>query len=340
MLAAAPWLLDRTQNLLSAGLHFDARDVMRPDAMLQRLGELALALLGILVPIGVVALGLAVLAALAAGGWNFTLKALAPQFNRLDPLSGLGRMVSRDHLGNLLKSCLLAAVLGAIGTAYLWTHLGEFHDALKMSLPGALGHIGQSLVAGTGLMVLALLVAALVDVPLQRLLLARRLKMSVQEHKQEHKEVEGNADIKAKVKARMREMAKRRMMAAVPKADLVVMNPTHYAVALKYDEGQMAAPRVVAMGADLVALRIRDLAKASKVPVLQAPALARALYAHSDLDQEIPARLFSAVAQVLAHVYQLRAALSGRSAMPADLPEIAVPPDLDPHNPPPAEDHP
>ena len=156
--------------------------------------------------------------------------------------------------------------------------------------------------------------------------------MSHQEIKQEHKELEGNQEIKAKIKARMREMTKRRMMAAVPLADLVVMNPTHYAVALKYDDKKMGAPRVVAKGADLLAMAIRDLAKDSKVPVLQAPVLARALYAHAELDREIPAALFAAVAQVLAYVYQLRAALAGQIAMPADLPELNVPEELDPHN--------
>ena len=129
----------------------------------------------------------------------------------------------------------------------------------------------------------------------------------------------------------MREMTKRRMLAAVPKADLIVMNPTHYAVALKYDDKTMGAPRVVAKGADLLAMTIRDLARASSVPVLQAPVLARALYAHAELDREIPAALFAAVAQVLAYVYQLRAALAGNAAMPAALPELDVPAELDPH---------
>ena len=130
----------------------------------------------------------------------------------------------------------------------------------------------------------------------------------------------------------MREMSNRRMLAAVPKADLVVMNPTHYAVALKYDDARMGAPRVVAKGADLLALRIRDVANGAKVPVLQAPVLARALYAHAELDREIPAALFAAVAQVLAYLYQLRAALSGKAAMPGELPELQVPVELDPHH--------
>ena len=191
------------------------------------------------------------------------------------------------------------------------------------------------------LVLLALALFAAVDVPLQRQLHAMRLKMSHQELKQEHKEVEGNGEVKAKVRARMREMAQRRMLAAVPTADLVVMNPTHYAVALKYDEGKMGAPRVVAKGADLMAMRIRDTAKDAKVPVLQAPVLARALYAHAEVDREIPAALFAAVAQVLAYVYQLRAALAGRVGLPGALPELNVPAELDPHNKPgwkPSED--
>ena len=130
----------------------------------------------------------------------------------------------------------------------------------------------------------------------------------------------------------MRELVRRRMMAAVPEADLVVMNPTHYAVALKYDEATMGAPRVVAKGADLIAMKIRDLAKAADVPVLQAAPLARALYAHAELDREIPAALFGAVAQVLAYVWQLRAAMRPGGKAPAPLPELNVPDELDPHH--------
>jgi flagellar biosynthetic protein FlhB len=155
--------------------------------------------------------------------------------------------------------------------------------------------------------------------------------MTPQEFKQEQREVEGSAEVKARQRSRMRELATRRMLAAVPKADLVVMNPTHYAVALRYEEARMSAPKVVAKGADLIALRIRDAALAAKVPVLQAPPLARALYAHAELDRPVPQALFTAVAQVLAHVYQLRAHLRGEAAEPAPLAAIALPPGLDPH---------
>jgi flagellar biosynthetic protein FlhB len=200
-----------------------------------------------------------------------------------------------------------------------------------MSLPAAIPAATGAMASGLALILLALAVCAAIDVPLQKYQHAARLKMSHQELKQEHKESEGNSEVKGKVRARMREMTKRRMIAAVPKADLVVMNPTHYAVALKYDDKVMGAPRVVAKGADLLALRIRDVAKDSQVPVLEAPVLARALYAHAELDREIPTALFAAVAQVLAYVYQLRAALSGQAPMPGVLPALDVPAELDPH---------
>ncbi len=331
LVVAAPWLASSSLQMLQQGLRFNAIDVMAPAAMGQHLADLALAFLAVMLPMGAVVLALAVGAAVAAGGWNLTFKPLMPKFSHLDPLAGLGRMVSRSHLGLLVKACGLALILAVIGGAYLSSHLAEFHDALTMSLPVAISHTAQALVAGLALLVLALAVSAAIDMPLQRLMLAKRLKMSVQEAKQEQRDSDGNVEVKAKLKARMREMAKRRMLAAVPGADLVVMNPTHYAVALKYTEGQMAAPRVVAKGADLIALRIRDIAKEAKVPVLQSPALARALFAHTEIDAEVPARLFSAVAQVLAYVYQLRSAMAGRGAMPAELPVIEVPPDLDPH---------
>jgi len=199
-----------------------------------------------------------------------------------------------------------------------------------MPLPSALAAGGRLLLGGLLLLLGVLALFALVDVPLQRRLLQRRLRMSVEEMRKEMKEVEGNAEVKGKMKLRMREMVNRRMLAAVPRADLVVMNPTHYAVALRYDEAKMAAPRVVAKGADLLALRMRDLARESGVPVLQAPPLARALYAHTEVDREIPARLFGAVAQVLAWVYQVRDAMASGRPLPAQAPVPEVPADMDP----------
>jgi flagellar biosynthesis protein FlhB len=320
------WMTER----LADGLRFDARALASPLAMLERLGAAGVQLLVAVLPLGGLLLLVALAAGVAAGGWNFTFKALQPRLSKLDPIAGLGRVFSLQQLGEMLKASTLAVLLGTLGALYLRHHLPGFAALLGQPLPAALSSAGTLVWGGVLLLLLLLGAFALVDVPLQRQLLLRRLRMSFEELKKEHKDVEGNAEVKAKVRLRMREMANRRMLAAVPKADLVVMNPTHYAVALKYDEARMAAPRVVAKGADLIALRIRDSAKASAVPVLQAPALARALYAHTEVDQEIPAALFGAVAQVLAWVYQLRAAVAAGRAAEPPAPDVHVPPELDP----------
>ena len=327
----APELAGWLKNILVAGLQFDARLLAEPDAMTTRLGELALRMMLLLLPLGGALAAVALAAGVASGGWNWTLKPMLPNLGKLNPLAGLGRMFSKHQLGETLKACGLALVLGAIGAFYLRAQLPAFVALLDLPLPAALSQAVSTLQGGLLLLVVALALFALVDVPLQRKWLQDRLKMSHQEVKQEYKELEGNVEVKGKMRALMRERVKRRMLAAVPTADLVVMNPTHYAVALKYDDGSMAAPRVVAKGADLIALRIRDIAREAQVPVLEAPPLARALYAHAELDREVPPALFAAVAQVLAYVYQLRAALAGRGVMPGELPVLPVPVELDPH---------
>jgi len=332
LVALAPQLIGWLQTLLAQSLRFDAVAAGNPAVMTERLAEIGLKLLWVVIPLGAVMAVMAIAAAAMIGGWNWSFKPLMPQFSKLNPITGLPRMFSKQQLIDALKACALAIVLGLIGAAYLRSNIETFGGVMGLSLPAALQQVGSTVLGGLLLLLLALALFAAVDAPLQRHLHTSRLKMTHAEVKQEHKEVEGNAEIKAKIKVRMREMSRRRMLAAVPGADLVVMNPTHYAVALKYDDAKMAAPRVVAKGADLLAMSIRDTAKTSKVPVLQAPVLARALYAHAEIDREIPAALFAAVAQVLAYVYQLRAAMSGQSPVPAELPELNVPAELDPHN--------
>jgi flagellar biosynthetic protein FlhB len=326
----APELTSWSARLLGDGLRFDAQALQHPVQMVERLAALAATMLLALLPIGALCALLAFGAGVLAGGWNFTWKPLAPKLETIDPIAGFKRLVSWQQLANTLKSCLLSLVLGAAGALYLATQWGRAAELLAMPLSQGLAAAGSLLRNGLLILGAVLLVFALVDVPLQRQLLLRRLRMSVEELKKEMRDVEGNAEVKGKMKLRMREMANRRMLAAVPRADLVVMNPTHYAVALKYDESTMAAPRVVAKGADLLALRIRDLARESKVPVFEAPPLARALYAHCEVDQQVPARLFAAVAQVLAWVYGLRDALAAGRPHTAAAPVPDVPADMDP----------
>ena len=332
LVTLAPLVTRWLKQSLADALRFNVAASSDPLAMTERLSEFGMKFLWLVVPLGLVMAAVALVGSVAIGGWNWTLQPLAPKFDKLNPITGLPRLFSKQQFIDALKACALALVLGLIGALYLKSHIGDFGSVIAMPLPAALEQVGSTVIGGLMLLLLVLALFAAIDAPLQHHLHASRLKMTHQEAKQEHKEVEGNGEVKAKQKVRMREMSRRRMLAAVPKADLVVMNPTHYAVALKYDDTKMAAPRVVAKGADLLAMSIRDTAKASKVPVLQAPALARALYAHAELDREVPAALFAAVAQVLAYVYQLRAALAGHSAMPGDLPELNVPAELDPHN--------
>lgn len=330
LIAFAPRLTDWLRRLLENGLRFDHEAVDNTGTMVERLAASGIDMLVVVLPLGTAVAVVAAGSAVLSGGWNWTTKPLHPNFSKFNPLTGLGHLFQKEQLINTLKVCLLALILGVIGALYFKAQLPEFASLISMPLPTALSETGSLLQGGMVLMLIAMALFALVDVPLQRFMLLHRLRMTFEEAKQEHKDVEGNTQVKGKIKAKMREIARRKMMAAVPGADLVVMNPTHYAVVLKYDEATMAAPRVVAKGTDLLAFRIRDAAKAANVPVLEAPPLARALYRHAEVDQEIPAALFGAVAQVLAWVYQLRAALAAGRPLNAPAPAIVVPPGLDP----------
>jgi flagellar biosynthetic protein FlhB len=332
LVAVAPQLTGWLQRLLARGLIFDAATVSQPERMADRLAVFGWEMLLFVLPMGLLMMAVGVAASVACGGWNFSWKAMEPKFSKLDPISGVARLFAASQIGMTLKACLLALVLGLIGALFVQANMGRFLHSMAVPLPAALNHAAGTVWAGMLLLLLAVGAFALVDVPLQKFVWLRGLRMSHEEVKKEHKEVEGNAEVKGKQKARMREAANRRMLAAVPSASVVVMNPTHFAVALRYDDGRMAAPLVVAKGADLMAFRIRDAARAAQVPVLEAPPLARALYAHAEVDREIPAALFSAVAQVLAWVFQLRAAMAGKARAPGDLPELQVPPELDPKN--------
>ncbi len=321
-----PTLASYSQRLLVDGLTFDHDTIASPKLA----GEHAVGLFTrgfmVVLIVGGLFMAAGVGANLLYGGWNLTFKAVTPNFGRLNPIAGFARLFSFNQLATVLKASLLAIAVGCCGTIYLKNHFADLGGVLTAELPDGLATVGRTLGGGFLAMVGVLAAWALVDIPWQKKQFMDKLKMSRQEQKQEHKESEGNAEVKAKIKQKMREMAKRRMMKAVPAADIVVMNPTHYAVALKYDQNAMGAPRVVAKGTDRLALRIRDLARDAGVPVLEAPPLARALYTHVDLDGEVPAMLFAAVAQVLAWVYQLR----GAPAMNVRPPDVHVPPELDP----------
>ena len=330
MMALAPLMFGQLKLYLSRQLSFDARTITQPSEMLHRLQDMvSIGLLGAAV-FGLIVAAAAMLSTVAAGGWVASLKPVMPDFSRANPLTGFGRLFTKDRLSDVLKMVVLTVVLLALGTVYLSSSLGALAMLVLQPSTAALQYVADWMVRGMGLMMLVILLLAMVDVPLQNFLHKSRLKMSHQEVKQEHKESDGNPQLKSKQRQRQREAAQGNSIAAVPKADFVLMNPSHFAVAIRYDEASMRAPQVVSKGADLLAMRIRDLAKQNAIPVLQSPMLARALYANAELDQDIPASLYTAVAQVMVYIYRLKAALRGDGPMPGEPPLPFVPPELDP----------
>ena len=248
----------------------------------------------------------AVLGPISVGGIIFSTKALVPKLDRLDPIRGLQKVFSWRGVVELIKSLIKFALVAAVGYLLLLAKYDDFIAFSDVPIAEGLTSLGNELIWLFIMLSSTLLIVALVDVPFQLWDHQRQLKMIRQEVKDEHKESDGNPEVKSKQRSRQRDIAFRRMMDAVPDADVVITNPTHYAVALKYDQDKMNAPVVVAIGADLIAQQIRRVALANDVPILEAPVLARALYFNSDLNKEIPAGLYLAIAQVLAYVYQLR----------------------------------
>jgi flagellar biosynthetic protein FlhB len=332
LVALLPTGFEALRTALRAQLLFDHSTLLQPQQMVERLTSGSAQGLMLVLPLGLLVLAIAIAAIVASGGYAPSSKPITPDLTRLSPLAGIGRLFSKQQLADTAKLAGITAVIGVVAWQFIGVHVAPFATLVLMPLEGALGQLGAWMSTGVTLLLIVVLLFAVIDVPLQQFLHANRLKMSLEEVKREHKDMEGDPFIKGKRRARQRELAQRNSITAVPRADLVVMNPTHYAVAIRYDDATMNAPRVIAKGADLLAMRIRDVAKASDVPVLQSPMLARALYAHAEIDSEIPAALYTAVAQVLAYVYQLKAALRGQGAMPGDQPVPEVPPELDPHH--------
>lgn len=330
VLVLAPILFDHLQLSIGRQLSFDAASVMQTGQMLTRLADATTIGIAGCVAFAAIVSTATIGAAVASGGWVNSLKPLMPDLSRLNPLSGFGNLFTKKKLLSVSKMVVLMGILFTIAGLFLQSGLQTVASLVLQPSSSAIRHLVEWLTSGMGLMLLVVLFAALVDLPLQKFLHRDEMKMSHQEVKQEGKESDGNPQIKAKIRQKQRELANRNSVNAVPKADFVVMNPTHFAVAIRYDDKTMRAPQVISKGTDLLAMKIRDVAKHHAIPVLQAPMLARALYANSELDQDIPSTLYTAVAQVLAYVYRLRAAMRGEGPMPGELAQPFVPPELDP----------
>jgi flagellar biosynthetic protein FlhB len=324
-----PTLAERTMALVRGGLRFDAATAKDPSRAADLAGSAALDALFATLPLLVLPVLAACAATLAVGGRVFSTEPVMPKLERIDPMAGIGRLFSVESVIDILKLAGLAALVGLVGAWFVADGVAHFAGYMAMSLPAALSGVATELRVGLLTASAVVVLAALIDGPVQVWRHHVRMRMTHQEARKEHRESEGDPRLKARIRERQRAMSRGRMLEAVPGADVVVTNPTHFAVALKYDDGATGAPRVVAKGADLLAARIREIALEAGVPLLESPPLARALYRHVPLEQEIPAPLYAAVAQVLAWVYQLRQHRAGQAEMPRE-PGIELPAGLDP----------
>lgn len=292
-------------QLMRRGMQFEPGTALDTHRMLSNAARSGADALMAIAPL----LGLLVLAAIVApmalGGWLFTTKSLAPNFGRLNPLKGFGRMFSVQGLVELVKAVAKTLLVGAVAYWAIARDRDAVMGLMTQSPRAALPYVGEMIVVCCAFIVASLLLVAAIDVPFQLWQHYKKLRMTKEEVRQENKENEGDPHLKAHIRQLQRQTARRRMMQDVPRADVIVTNPTHFAVALEYKDN-MSAPRVLAKGTDLVARRIREMGVEHNIPILEAPPLARALHAHVEIGHEIPATLYTAVAEVLAWVFQLR----------------------------------
>jgi len=317
-------------QMLRDGLTLNRDMAFNANLMIPRLYDLALDMLFTFSPFLLAVLLVAAFSPLLLNGWLFSVEALQPKFSKMNPVSGIARMFSRNSLVELAKAIGKAMLVGGVAAWVIW-HNKEAVMALgTQAVAASIPQMGHLVGASFMMIVGAMLLIVMIDVPFQLWDHNKKLMMTKEEVRQESKETEGDPMVKGRIRSLQREAARKRMMAAIPTADVVVTNPTHYAVALKYGEKGMRAPVVVAKGSHLLALRIREIAEENHVPILEAPPLARALHKHTELGESIPEALYTAVAEVLAYVYQLHRYEKQGGPRPQEPAHLPVPLELDP----------
>ncbi|MEQ9845132.1 MULTISPECIES: flagellar biosynthesis protein FlhB [Pectobacterium] len=319
----------RLARIVSQSLNFDYATIGDDTQMLRHVGSLLRQAASALIPIMFGAVLVALSAPLLLGGVLFSTKSLKVDFKKLDPISGLKRLFSAQSLAELFKAILKSVMVGIISTLFLIHNWPKILHLISESPIAALGDALELAVMCGFLIIMGLIPMVAFDVFWQVWSHIKKLRMSKQEIRDEHKQSEGDPHVKGRIRQQQRAIAQRRMMADVPKADVIVTNPTHYAVALRYDEKKMNAPKVLAKGAGEIALRIRELGTEHRVPILEAPPLARALFRHSEVGEHIPAALYAAVAEVLAWVYQLKRWKREGGLIPRKPKHLPVPDALD-----------
>ena len=279
-------------------------------------------------PVLITLLIAALIGPISLGGWLFAAGSLAPKFSRMNPAAGIKRMFSAKALVELLKALAKFFIILIVALLVLKSDIDDLlriaHEPLELAVIHSLQVVGWSALW----MACGLILIAAVDVPVQLWESHQKLLMTKQEVRDEHKDQEGRPEVKQRIRQVQREMSQRRMMAAIPDADVIITNPTHYAVALKYDPEKGGAPMLLAKGSDFLALKIREIGDKHNILLLESPALARSIYYSTELEQEIPAGLYLAVAQVLAYVYQIRQHQAGKGKRPDPLKDLPIPADL------------
>jgi len=313
----------RLLEALSAGLSIDRAQAYDTSYVLQAIPAIAGAIFAGLMPLGVVLLAAVFLSAASIGGWSFSTQAMSFKAERLSPIKGIKRIFSANSLNELIKALAKFSLVGVIAVSWLWWSVDELIGLGRQPIVPAISRAIE--ICGVSLLVVScgLILIAAVDVPFQLWQYQKKLRMTRQQVRDELKETEGRPEVKSRIRVLQQQIATRRMMEELPNADVVITNPTHFAVALKYDDAKMGAPQVIAKGKDLIAARIREIATEHNVPLFSAPPLARALFRSTEIGDEVPAKLYSAVAQVLAYIYQLNETLRpGQQRMQPPVPEI------------------
>jgi flagellar biosynthetic protein FlhB len=311
------------KQVMTHGLSLERSDIFDPNSLIRHLSEALQDAFLALAPFFVAMILVAIASSVILGGFSISSEAMAPKLSKLNPLKGMQRIFSLKGLMELVKSLAKFALIGGATALLLWYTLGDYLLLHEMELQQAALHMGSLIGWSVILIASTLILVAAIDVPFQLWDHKRQLKMTRQEVREELKETDGRPEVKSRIRQLQHELAQRRMMEEVPKADVIVTNPTHYAVALRYDPDRMKAPKLVAKGADLIALNIRRVGAAAQVPVVESAMLARAIYFHTELDEYIPVGLYLAVAKLLAYVFQLKVYQTDggdRPHVPEDLP--------------------
>ncbi len=328
LLLIAPWLARWAAELLRSNLQLAPSELARPDLLGRHVNAALWLLMKMLsIPLTVMLVA-TLLGGIALGGWIFSTEAMMPQWSRIDPLAGLARMVSAKAMLELLKSLLKFILVSVCCLWVLRWHRDEIIGLARETAPQVWWHVASIILWSALVMSTSLLLVAAIDAPAQWFSFMRELRMTRQELRDEFKESEGRPEVKMRLRQMQRKMAQARMMAKVPQADVVITNPTHYAVALRYQPGRDAAPTLLAKGIDHMALQIRKVADEHHIVRVEAPPLARAIYFSTDIDREIPAALYMAVAQILAWLHGLRLYRSGQGRHPGQLPEVDIPDEM------------